>query len=152
SRTPFETLRQASVGDVPGILELILPLEQQGVLVARSRERLETGIGDYRVIDRDGTIIGCAALHQFSDQATGELACLVLHPDYRRETRGSRLLGTIEDEARTRGLRRLFVLTTQTEHWFREHGFEPAGVNDLPQARQAAYNRQRNSKVLIKAL
>jgi amino-acid N-acetyltransferase len=152
SRTPFETLRQASVGDVPGILELLLPLEQQGVLVTRSRERLETGISDYRVIDRDGTIIGCAALHQFPDQLTGELACLVLHPDYRRETRGSRLLDTIEDEARTRGLTRLFVLTTQTEHWFREHGFEPAGVHDLPQTRQAAYNRQRNSKVLIKAL
>ncbi|MGZ8249961.1 amino-acid N-acetyltransferase, partial [Methylomagnum sp.] len=65
SRTPFEALRTARVGDVPGILDLIVPLEQKGVLVPRSRERLESEIEDYLVIERDGTIVGCAALHAF---------------------------------------------------------------------------------------
>ncbi|CAL1239873.1 amino-acid N-acetyltransferase [Candidatus Methylocalor cossyra] len=152
SLAPFESLRPAQVQDVPGILELLLPLERKGVLVPRSRERLETDIDDYRVIERDGTIIGCAALHRFPGTDMGELACLVLHPDYRGEKRGERLLAHIEGAARAAGLQRLFALTTQTAHWFRERGFEPADVADLPEARRAVYNPRRNSKVLIKRL
>ncbi len=152
SQTPFETIRPARVGDVPGILDLIVPLEQQGVLVARTRERLEGDIGDYVVIERDGTVIGCAALHGFPEDRMGELACLVLHPEYRSEQRGGRLLAHVEQTARSHGLDRLFVLTTQTAHWFREHGFEPAEPDVLPAWRRDSFNRGRNSKVLIKPL
>ena len=152
SQAPFEAMRPAAVGDVPGILDLIVPLEQQGVLVARSRERLEGEISDYTVIERDGTVIGCAALHDFPDARMGELACLVLHPDYRGCQRGERLLTHIEQLARSRALSRLFVLTTRTAHWFRERGFEPADIEALPDDRRNAYNTQRNSKVLIKTL
>jgi amino-acid N-acetyltransferase len=44
------------------------------------------------------------------------------------------------------------VLTTQTTHWFRERGFEPADIGALPNARRSVYNTQRNSKVLVKTL
>ncbi|BBL73823.1 amino-acid N-acetyltransferase [Methylomagnum ishizawai] len=152
SRAPFETLRAALVQDVPGILDLLRPLEQKGVLVTRSRERLESDIGDYTVIERDGMIVGCAALHRFPEARMGELACLALHDDYRGENRGERLLAHIEGKAVAMGFERLFVLTTQTAHWFRERGFEPAEVADLPETRRAAYNPRRNSKVLIKSL
>jgi amino-acid N-acetyltransferase len=152
SRAPFETMRPARVQDVPGILELLRPLEQKGVLVPRSRERLESDIDDYVVLDRDGMIIGCAALHVFAGEGMGELACLVLHPDYRGGKRGERLLAHTEGKAAAAGLTRLFALTTQTAHWFRERGFDPAGVADLPETRRASYNPQRNSKVLIKRL
>jgi amino-acid N-acetyltransferase len=152
SQTPFETLRSAQVGDVPGILDLIVPLEREGVLVARSPERLESEVDDYTIIERDGTVIGCAALHSHTEERMGEVACLVLHPEYRGEQRGERLLAHIEQIARNQSLERLFALTTQTAHWFREHGFEPAGVDDLPPGRRAAYNPRRNSKVLIKSL
>ena len=47
---------------------------------------------------------------------------------------------------------RLFVLTTQTAHWFRERGFEPTALADLPMEKQALYNYRRNSKVCIKNL
>lgn len=152
SRTPFETMRPAKVQDVAGVLDLIAPLEQAGVLVPRSRERLETDIHDFVVIERDGLIIGCAALHVFREERMGELACLALHDDYRGEKRGERLLEYLEAKARTLHLNRLFALTTQTAHWFRERGFEPANTADLPEARRASYSLQRASKVLIKPL
>ena len=63
SSTPFETLRQATLNDIGGILELIKPLEQQGKLAKRSREKIEMEIADYVVLDIDGMIIGCLALH-----------------------------------------------------------------------------------------
>jgi len=152
SSSPFEEMRPATINDVGGILDLIMPLEENGVLVKRSREHLEMEIDDFVVIERDGLILGCAALHPFAVGRMGELACLALHPDYRGERRGERMLAHVETQARAAGLNKLFVLTTQTTHWFREHGFEAAAVGELPMARQAIYNYQRNSKVLIKAL
>jgi amino-acid N-acetyltransferase len=152
SSSPFEEMRSATINDVGGILDLIRPLEESGVLVKRTRENLEREIDDYSVIERDGMVVGCAALHAFTLERMGELACLALHHDYRGEKRGERLLSHIEAKARQAGLHTLFVLSTQTIHWFRERGFEPARISDLPVARQALYNYRRNSKVLAKRL
>ena len=58
----------------------------------------------------------------------------------------------MESRARQTGVKRLFVLTTVTAHWFRERGFEPSGVERLPAARASLYNFQRNSKIFEKAL
>lgn len=148
----YEGTRDATVDDIGGLLELITPLEQEGVLVRRSRERLEMEIDHFVVVERDGTIIACAALHPYPDEGVGELACLVVHPDYRAGGRGEALLADIERRARARGLRQLFVLTTQTAHWFIERGFAAAGISALPITRQRLYNYRRHSKVFIKPL
>ncbi|MFO7858824.1 MAG: amino-acid N-acetyltransferase [Ectothiorhodospiraceae bacterium] len=149
---PFETLRPAGVDDIGGILELIEPLEREGVLVRRSREELETRIDDYMVVERDGMIIATAALSPHHSAGMAELECFVIHPEYRGGRRGDTLLRDVERTARAHGLQRLFVLTTRTAHWFRERGFEPAQLDDLPLARQALYNLKRRSQVLIKTL
>jgi amino-acid N-acetyltransferase len=120
--------------------------------VKRSKERLESAITDYSVIDRDSTILGCGALHFFEEEGMAEVACLALHPDYRGEHRGKWLLEHLEKEAKAHGARKVFVLTTQTEHWFRERGYEPATIKALPPVRQANYDPARNSKILIKPL
>lgn len=147
---PLEKLRRATIDDVGGILELIRPLEDEGVLVRRPREQLELEIERYWVVDLDGSIIATAALHTFPDAPMAEVACLTVHPDYRRSGRASQLLRRMEREAAERGLEGVFVLTTHTSHWFIEHGFRKAEVSDLPISRQAIYNAQRNSKVFIK--
>lgn len=148
----YEGLRAARPDDVGGILELIEPLEDSGVLVRRSREQLELEVDNFSVIERDGTLIACAALYPLPDGDSGEIACVAVHPDYRDSGRGRRLLDGLEARARTRGLQRLFVLSTRTMHWFRERGYEPGRVDDLPTERRALYNWQRNSKVFVKTL
>ncbi|MDH4229436.1 MAG: amino-acid N-acetyltransferase [Nitrospirota bacterium] len=148
----FEEMRTAGIDDVGGVLELIAPLENAGILVRRSRERLEMEIGDFLVMERDGTVVGCAALHPFPDERMGELACLAIHPDYRRSGRAAELLLRVEREARERGLERLFVLTTQTAHWFIEHGFSACAPEILPVARLSLYNYRRGSRVYQKWL
>ena len=148
----FEGMRQATIEDVGGVLELIAPLEADGILVRRSRERLEMEIGHFTVLERDGMIIACAALYPFSEHGLGELACMAVHPDYRRQGRADSLLGFIERRAKQFGLKRLFVLTTRTSHWFRERGFVDGQIKELPVERQALYNYQRRSRVLLKNL
>jgi amino-acid N-acetyltransferase len=148
----FESLREANIGDVGGLIELISPLEEQGILVRRSREVLEREIGQFSLVERDGLIIACAALYPIAGSSSGELACLAVSQEYRHGGRGDQLLERIQERARAIGLTTLFVLTTRTAHWFLERGFEPSRVDRLPAARASLYNFQRNSKIFEKAL
>ena len=148
----YEDVRRATIDDVGGILELIEPLERDDILVRRSRREIESSIGNYFVEQRDGAIIACAAAHPSANKQVVELACLAVRADYRDDGRADRLLRAIQDEARQLGATRLFALTTQTTHWFRERGFVEAELSNLPVERQALVNLQRRSKVLIKSL
>lgn len=150
TRETTERLRLAGIEDVGGILNLIQPLEEQGVLVKRGRELLEREIGRFVVMEHDRQVVGCAALYPFPETKAGELACLAVHPECRDQGYGNRLLAEIEARARKARLRRLFVLTTRAEHWFVERGFKEVGVAELPEAKQAMYNYQRRSIVLVK--
>jgi amino-acid N-acetyltransferase len=152
SCTPFEELRTATLNDIGGILELIKPLEQQGILAKRSREKIEMEISDYIVIERDGLIIGCTALHANPQEQFGAIACLAVHPDYRGGSRGQRLFDHAWLTAKKLKLNVLFVLSTQTTHWFIERGFVLSDINSLPEPLKKLYNPQRNSKILRRAV
>ena len=148
----YEGLRTATIDDIGGILELIIPLEEQGALVKRSREQLELDIHNFTVIERDGMIIACAALFCFKPEKACELACLAVHPDYQEHGRGNELMQHIEWQARKQHMETMYTLTTQTMHWFIERGFSESSPEDLPMEKQQLYNYQRKSKVLRKHL
>ena len=144
-----EQIRRATINDIGGILELIRPLEQQGILVRRSREQLEMEIDKFTIIQRDNTTIACAALYPFPEEKIGEMACVAVHPDYRSSSRGEVLLERITAQAKQSGLSKLFVLTTRSIHWFQERGFTPVDIELLPESKKQLYNYQRKSKVLM---
>lgn len=148
----YEGLRTATIDDIGGIMELIIPLEQQGVLVKRSREQLELDIKCFTVIERDGMIISCAALFIFPEEKSAELACLAVNSDYQAHGRGNELMQHIEWQARKQHIEHMFTLTTQTVHWFLERGFEEISADKLPIKKQLLYNYQRKSKILHKTL
>ncbi|MGY0156854.1 amino-acid N-acetyltransferase [Edwardsiella tarda] len=147
-----EQIRRANINDIGGILALIRPLEQQGILVRRSREQLEREIERFTLIERDNMTIACAALYPFEQERMGEMACVAVHPEYRNSARGEQLLQRITAQARLMGLEKLFVLTTRSIHWFQERGFRPVEVDLLPQQKKALYNYQRRSKILLTEL
>ncbi len=152
SQRSYEQLRPANIDDVGGILELITPLEEKGVLLKRSREHLENEIEQFTVIERDGMAIACGALYPYADEKMGELACVATHSDYRGGNRGERLLEAIKNQAAQQGLHTIFVLTTVTAHWFQEQGFVEVTLDTLPSKKQQLYNFQRNSKVFALSL
>ena len=148
----YDGLRSARIQDVSGILELIAPLEAQGMLVRRSREQLELEIDLFSVIERDGLIIACAALFPFPEESMGELACLAVHPDYQGDGRGESMLKFIEETAISMGLEKLFVLSTHTMHWFQERGYQAGEIEQLPIQRAELYNYQRKSQIFLKSI
>lgn len=151
ARDHYDTFRQAKLDDVQGILALLKPLEDKKILVNRDQEKLERDIEHFIVNERDGMIVGCAAFYPINEEMA-ELASVAVHKDYQHGGRGHALLRSAERAAKALNIKKLMVLTTQTEHWFVERGFYLAHIDDLPQAKQLAYNAQRRSKVYIKVL
>lgn len=147
-----ESLREATIADVGGILKLIEPYEANGTLVKRGRELIEREIENFSVIEHDGVIFGCAALYPFPAERMAEMACLIVKSEAQNQGDGDRILKHMENRARAAGFNKLFILTTQTAHWFLNRGFVYASVDELPKDRQRMYNWQRKSLVLTKKL
>jgi amino-acid N-acetyltransferase len=152
AQNPYEQARSADINDIASIVEVIRPLEDSGALVKRSRERLEEEIGYFSILERDGRVLACAALYPYEAESVGEIACVATHPDYRGTGRARQLLDELLAEAKALSLTHVFVLTTQSTHWFLEQGFEAASLNDLPVEKQLLYNWQRNAAVLLRAV
>lgn len=148
----YDSLHTPTINDVAGILALIEPLEEAGVLVSRSREQIELELERFVVLERDGMVVGCAALAQFDASGMAELYCFAVHPDYRGRGLAGELLAAVEGRAAVTGVSQLFVLTTRTADWFRENGFIPSSIDQLPEPRKAIYNTERNALIYLKVL
>ena len=152
AQNPYEQARGAEIEDIASILELIRPLEQSGTLVRRSRERLEEEISHFSILERDGRVLACAALYPYRDERVGEIACVATHPDYQGAGRARHLLSELLNQAKDQSLDHVFVLTTQSTHWFLEQGFETASLEQLPVEKKRLYNWQRSASVLRRAV
>jgi len=148
----LESVREAGVDDIGGILQLIEPFERDGTLVKRSRTEIERDIHQYTVVEHDGVIFGCAALYPYPETKTAEMAALTVSPQSQGQGDGEKLLKRIEHRARAMGLDSIFVLTTRTMHWFIKRGFQQVSPEWLPEARKSRYNWDRRSLVLVKKL
>ena len=148
----LEELREATIDDVGGIIQLIEPFERDGTLVKRDRTEIERDIAAYTVIEHDGVIFGCAALYPYPEAGTAEMAAVTVSPQSQGTGDGEKLLKRIEQRARMLGLSSIFVLTTRTMHWFIKRGFSPVDPDWLPDARKRKYNWDRKSQVLVKKL
>ncbi len=148
----LESLREATADDIGGILQLIDPFERNGTLVKRDRTEIERDIDHYTVIEHDGVIFGCAALYPYPESRTAEMSALTVSPDVQGQGDGERILKRVEQRAKASGLDSIFVLTTQTMHWFIKRGFAQVDPDWLPEARKRKYNWDRRSQVLVKKL
>jgi amino-acid N-acetyltransferase len=149
----YQAIRPAQKKDVRVIFGLI----QQGVendeLVKRTRAELEKIISDYFVFEVDRTVVACAALHMYPEQNMAELASLFVYQSSTNQGIGAKLIHYAEDEARRRGIAKLFCLSTQAVNYFAQKGYQLGTPDDLPPSRREKYDQhKRNSQVLTKAL
>lgn len=151
ARAPFIAIRTAREADIAAIIALIRPLEEQGILLHRSRGYLETHIGEFFVLEHDCQLYGCIQLKTF-DQApeAAELACLAVSPHSRDGGYGQLLFQHLAEQAAKQGKTRLFALSTRTADWFTERGFQAAAADELPEPRRSEYRSNgRQSKIFV---
>ncbi|XP_074590463.1 putative amino-acid acetyltransferase NAGS2, chloroplastic isoform X2 [Curcuma longa] len=148
----YEGTRSARTGDLPGIRKVIQPLEDSDVLIHRNIEELLKQLGSFIVIERDGSVIACAAFIPFFEDNYGEIAAIAVSPECRGQGKGDKLLDFIEKKALSLGLDKLFLLTTRAADWFVRRGFTECSIESIPSERKKSINISRGSKCYMKKL
>ncbi|XP_057975815.1 probable amino-acid acetyltransferase NAGS2, chloroplastic isoform X2 [Malania oleifera] len=148
----YEGTRMARATDLPGIKQIIQPLEESGKLVRRTDEEMLGALDAFIVVEREGQIIACAALFAFFEEKCGEVAAIAVSPECRGQGQGDKLLDYIEKKASSLGLEMLFLLTTRTADWFVRRGFSECSIESIPEARRKRINLSRRSKYYMKFL
>ncbi|MCL2219512.1 MAG: amino-acid N-acetyltransferase [Chitinispirillia bacterium] len=143
----LEDFRPMTTADIPGVLSLMQPMVDEGALVPRTAEDLTEKLDDYAVYAVDGTIHACGALHTYPGQQ-GEIAAIVVNPTYASRGVGKKIIEYLIEKATKIRLNTVFVLTTLTADWFHQLGFIKCGIDELPDKKREAYNKNRNSIVM----
>ncbi len=150
----YQAIRRAHRRDARAIYQLIQDSVANDELVRRSRAEIERQIDDFFVFEVDRNPVACAALHLYPESGQAELACVCVDHRYENQGIGGKLMRYAEEQARARGIGRLFCLSTQAFNYFQQKGgFTPATPEALPPSRRERYERSgRHSQVLIKKL
>ena len=150
----YQQIRRALKKDVRAIQALTKQAVESSELMKRTRPMIEKNLADYFIFEIDKNPVACVALHVFSEQKKGELACLYVSPLHENRGIGKKLIQFIESKAREMGLSELITLSTQAFTYFQSKGgFAEGTPDDLPPARREKYGQSgRNSKVLVKKL
>jgi amino-acid N-acetyltransferase len=142
----YDSIRSFHSRDLPDILRLMEPLMQKGLLIRRNPEQIQKKKNDYFVLEIDGSIRACGALHDWGE-SQGEIAAIATDPNYTDLGLGRKIIGYLIEKAKKSKLHRVFVLTTQSQDWFESLGFKETVVDSLPEQKRKVYDQSRNSKV-----
>jgi amino-acid N-acetyltransferase len=123
-------LRKAVVADVPKIQKLIKTHADKDEMLHRSLNDLFECLRDFLVVEQDGELLACGALHVTWDDLA-ELKSLAVAPDTQGRGFGRMIVERLLEEARELGLRRVFALTYKPE-FFEKRGFQTIDRNMLP--------------------
>ncbi len=143
----YDCIRDLRIEDIPVVLQIMAPFVEQDILIPRSFEDIESRYTDYVVYSVDEVVYACGALHEFPEDGQAEIAALATDPAMNFLGMGKSIVNYLIDRARSRGYRRVFVLTTQTLDWFESLGFKEVKLESLPPARRATYNHKRKSRI-----
>jgi len=123
-------LRKARINDVKEIHNLVNHFAQKGEMLPRSQSELYENIRDFFVVEDEGKVIGCCALHILWDNLA-EVKSLAVDSSYQGKGIGRLLVNTCLDEARELGIRKVFALTFKPG-FFEKLGFKLVDKDDLP--------------------
>lgn len=114
-------IRAARTNDVRAIRGLVDTYSGDRRLLSKETVSLYEDVPEFLVAERDGSVIGCGALHVMWEDL-GEVRTLGVHPDHAGTGVGAAILGQLLEQARDIGVKRVFVLTFETE-FFARYGF-----------------------------
>jgi len=142
----YDSIRPLRSEDLPDILRLMEPLMQKGFLIRRNVEQIQEKLDDYSVLEIDGSIRACGALHDWGERK-GEIAAIATDPQYVNMGLGRQIVGYLIEKARKTNFSQVFLLTTQTQDWFESLGFKESTLENLPEQKRKVYDQKRKSKI-----
>jgi amino-acid N-acetyltransferase len=124
------TVRRARSADVRHIRRLIDTYTADRRLLTKPTVALYEDVQEFWVADLNGTVVGCGAVHVMWEDLA-EIRTVAVDPDHRGHKIGNRLVSVLLDTARELGVRRVFVLTFET-NFFGSFGFVPIHGTPVP--------------------
>lgn len=136
----YRLIRKLREEDIPELLGMIGRSVRRTKLVERNYEDIQSRIEDFCVMAIDDNVVGCVALHEYSDEHCAEVACLYVKQAHEGRGYGIELVRHAEAIARERRIPRVFALSNRAAAFFTgKLGYDPATVEDLPKARRAQF-------------
>ena len=150
----YRKVRPASRDDVDEIHLLIHRAMEDEQLVARSRADLLAAISDFIVVEIDGNLVGCVAVHPYPDENKAELACLFVKKGHTDQGYGELLVEAAMERANSLSVRELFALSTQAAGYLERKGFRRSeDLSSLPTLRREKWEENgRNALLLTRPL
>lgn len=148
----YQRIRPARREDVPSLYSMISGAARSETVRVRSFEAIEEQINHFFVYEIDGSLLACAGLFPYDDESVWEIGAVAVQPFFQGRGAGKTMVEFCLDEARRRGARRVFALSTQSGRFFQETcGFTEAEPSDLPARRQSDLaGSGRNSRIFIR--
>lgn len=147
----YRQIRIATESDVDEMLLMMRWAVEDEMLVARTREEIFAKLSDYHIIEIDGNVVGCVALHPDEEAGVAEIACLHVKRSHEGLGYGGFLIREAEKRAAKRGLK-AFAVSTQAMGFFERQGYKRCeDPSFLPAQRRARLSSSgRNSVVLVR--
>jgi amino-acid N-acetyltransferase len=118
------------MADIPGVLALINGFAARGIMLPRTEFEMAENLRDFSVIQVDGRLAGCAALHFYTPKAA-EIRSLAITPGLQGGGAGKVLVQKLEAEAQAFGVQDVFAFTYIPD-FFRKLGFSEIDRGELP--------------------
>jgi len=140
----FEThetiiIRKAAAADLESLIALITPFVQSGKLLPRTTDELQSLLPSCFIAEKDGEIVGCAALEIYSKKLA-ELRSLAVANEAQGRGIGRTLVQACVQFAREQSILEVMAITS-TEEFFQRCGFDFT----LPGEKKALFIRTRES-------
>lgn len=148
----YRSVRSARRSDVDELYLLIHRAMEEEQLVQRTRSDILASIEDYIVLEIDGNVVGCVAIHPYENENKAELACLFVKRGHNGQGYGRLLVEAAIQRAKEKCFNQLFALSTQAAGYLEKEGFVRAeGLDQLPEERRKKWEtNQRNALLLIR--
>jgi amino-acid N-acetyltransferase len=121
--------RRARISDAPAIHSLVAHYAAQGFLLPRAPEEIRVNIGHFIVQEENRHVVSCLSLESYGADLA-EIRSIAVDPESRGQGLGARLIASALDEARRRGIARVFAVT-HAPQFFERQGFAAAARQSL---------------------
>ena len=121
------------------------PFVEEGRLLERSYETIDSCIDDFVCIEKDNHILACAGLKLYQDENVGEIYALVVNKSFHNTDTSTRLMKLLIDKASKLNLSSIFALSKYGGRFFFRFEFVESELSFLPDSRQKSYDDLRKS-------
>ena len=144
-------MRALSEEDIPELLAMMGRSIRAAHLVPRTYEEVANRLSDFLLLTVDDNVIGCVAVHSYSEHELGELACLYVKESHNGCNYGAELVLAAEEKGKMVGMKGLFALTNRAANFFEARGYEKNEMSLLPDRRRLQLEESgRDSEVWAK--